>query len=182
MFFQMTPATDHIYARVRDRAASHESDGHDFIEDIWRESAAYLDVDLAQRAPAIGLVPSFCEMYFAHALKFAGIKLVTRSERSPKRQGPDLFARDPDVWIEAAAATPGTGPDKLEWGHGKVPNDRFILRLTEEIEKKIEQLQRHIDRGYIRAGQSTVIAVSGAMLPYRYSEAFVPRVVRAVFG
>jgi len=39
-----------------------------------------------------------------------------------------------------------------------------------------------MEPGYIRPGQSSVIAISGAMLPYRFSEALVPRIVRAVFG
>jgi hypothetical protein len=121
-------------------------------------------------------------MYVAHALKSGGVKLVPRVSRTPQRKGPDLFATVPDVWIEVAAATPGTGADKLEWGHGQVPDDRFILRLSETVVKKAEQLRTHIQLGYIRPGQSTIIAISGAMLPYRYSESLVPRIARSVLG
>jgi len=88
----------------------------------------------------------------------------------------------PDVWIEATAATPGTAADALEWGNGRVPNDRFILRLREAIDKKSFQLAEHARRGYIKAGQATVIAISGALLPYCWSEPLIPRIVSAVLG
>lgn len=159
-----------------------EADGRSFIERIWQDCAQYLDTDLAERAPANGLVSAFWEIYLAHALKTNGARLVPRSKRMPKREGPDLFAEMPDVWTEAYAATPGKAADALEWGHGRVPNDRFILRLCEAIDKKGVQLAEHRRRGFIKTAQATVIAISGAMLPYRWSEPLVPRIVSAVLG
>jgi hypothetical protein len=182
MFFQTSVATDPIYERMRDRPGSHEIEGRRFIDLLWEDSAPFLDVDLAERAPANGLVPSFWEMYLAHALKTNGMNLVPRSRRVPKHKGPDLFAETPDVWVEAVAATPGTGPDSLTWGSCRTPIDRFVLRLRTAIQYKAMQLKKHVNLGYIKPGQSTVIAVSGAMLPYRYGELPVPFIVRAVLG
>lgn len=84
------------------------------------------------------------------------------------------------------AATPGCGPDGLEWAEPlkvtDIPVDRVVLRLRTAIEYKAEQLKKHIARGYIKTGQAIVIAVSGAILPYRYSEELTPFIVRAVLG
>ncbi len=186
LFFRATSRAEPIYARVRDRAKSQELEGRAFIERIWSESAQYLDPDLADRAPSNGLVPSFWEIYLAHALKTYGIALVPRSKRNPKLKGPDLFAESPDVWLEAVAATPGEGPDALEWAEPfkgtNVPVDQFVLRLRTAIESKAEQLKRHTADEYVKASHATVVAVSGAMLPYRIDGQPIPYVVRAVLG
>lgn len=182
MFFQGCIATDSIYRRVRDCPVSYEVKGREFIEEIWRDSAQYLDPDLAQRAPSSGLVSAFWEMYLTHALKSYGVALVPRSRRIPKLRGPDLFAESPDVWIEAVAATPGEGHDMLQWGCNNVPVDQFVLRLRTAIEAKSAQLKRHIAEGYIKASHATVIAVSGAMLPYRIEGQRIPHIVRALLG
>jgi hypothetical protein len=115
LFFQAMESAEPIYRRVRDHAVSHELKGRAFIEEIWQDSAPYLDPDLAERAPSNGLVSAFWEMYLTHALKTHGIALVPRNSRTPKRRGPDLFAATPDVWIEAVAATLGDGPDERKW-------------------------------------------------------------------
>jgi hypothetical protein len=149
---------------------------------MWKSCAQYLDGNLAQRAPTNGLVSSFWELYLAHALETHGVRLVSRSRRVPRREGPDLFAESPDVWVEAVAATPGTGLDALASRDGNLPIDQFVLRLREAIDKKSVQLAEHARRNYIRTGQATVIAISGALLPYRCNEQPVPYVVRAVLG
>jgi type I restriction enzyme S subunit len=77
---------------------------------------------------------------------------------------------------------PGEGPDRLEWFDGQVPEERVKLRLRNAIEAKAIQLKKHLDCGYIRAGQPAVIAVSGAMLPYCFCGYPVPFIVGAVFA
>jgi hypothetical protein len=186
LFFQTTEFAEPIYRRVRDRAESHELKGREFIEEIWLDSAQYLDPDLAERAPSIGLMSAFWEIYLAHALKTHHVALVPRNERDPKLKGPDLFAQSPNVWLEAVAATPGDGPDALEWGEpfkcNSVPVDQFVLRLRTAIEAKAAQLKRHVAKGYVKSSHATVIAVSGAMLPYRIEGQPIPYIVRAVLG
>ena len=182
MFFQTGGVAESIYARVRDGIKEHELPGRAFIEELWASAAPFLDPDLAARAPSNGLVPSFWELYLAHVLKQQGIRVVPRNERSPRRKGPDLFAQSPSVWIEAVAATPGIGPHALQWGEGKVPDTKILLRLGTAVSAKVVQLKKHGDAGFVRQDQATVIAVSGAMLPYRFSEERVPRVVRTVLG
>jgi hypothetical protein len=186
LFFRTAKSTDAIYNRVRDRVVSHELQGRAFIEEIWQDSAQYLDPDLAERAPSNGLVSAFWEIYLAHALRTHGVGLVPRSRRNPKLKGPDLFAESPNVWIEAVAARPGEGPDTLKWGEPlkvtRVPVDQFVLRLRTAIECKASQLKGHIAKGYVKSSHAIVIAVSGAMLPYRIEGQPIPYVVRAVLG
>lgn len=185
-FGQQTAPTDPIYAMTASSGEDPHPHAREFIEGLYKETAEYLDPDVAERAPTSGLTPAFAEMYVAFALKRNGICLVPRGRRKPKRNGPDLLAEDPDVWIEVVAATSGRGADRLQTPVSgicyKVPTDPYVLRLRSVIEEKAGKLDTYIKREYIRDGQAAVIAICGALLEYRYSELPVPRIVRALYG
>ncbi len=184
-FFQHREARDPIYTRTRDSNESHLVDARRFIEHIWQECGQFVDVNAAERASQ-ALAPVFWELYLAYSLKSAGIELVPRTGRIPAREGPDLRARQPEVWLEAVAPTCGEGPDALRPptpGEAfKVPTDAFVLRLRSVIEDKAAQLKKHADRGLIKDGQASIIAISGIRLQHSFSELPVPRIVRSVLG
>jgi hypothetical protein len=185
-FSQGTVPTDPIYARTLTSSSEPHPQAREYLEQLYAENAPFLDPDLAERAPTNGLASAFFEMYVAQILRANGLALVPRSRRVPKLTGPDLLAEHPQVWIEAVTAQRGVGPDGLRSPEpGKVydvPTTAYILRLRSAIEYKAEQLKHHIQLGYIKDGQAAVIAVSGALLEFRYSELPVPRIVRALFG
>jgi hypothetical protein len=185
-FSETSIATDEIYRVTQESQSKPYPEAREFIEHIYQETHAFLDPDLAERAPTNGLASACSEMYLAYTLKEQGLALVPRSCRVPRRAGPDLFTERPDVWIEAVIATNGDGPDRLQAPEpGKVysiPDNDYVLRLRSSFEDKAAKIEGYMKRGYIRDGQAAVIAISGALLEFRFSELPIPRLVRALFG
>jgi hypothetical protein len=128
----------------------------------------------------------FWELYLAHALSTSGVSLQPQARTKKNQKGPDLFATNPDVWIEAIMPGPGTGPDAMEYPPmGKAydaPVDSFILRLRSAFETKARVMTGYMKAGPIQPGQAGVIAISGAMLPTAIGEAPVPRILKALLG
>jgi hypothetical protein len=155
------------------------------MEALWRGCAAFLDPDTLQRA-TVSMPPVFWELYLAHTLKSSGISLRPQARTKKNQKGPDLFAANPDVWIEAVMPGLGTGPDAMEYPPmGKVyatPVESFILRLRSAFEEKARVMTEYMKAGPIQPGQATVIAISGALLPTAIGEGPVPRILKAILG
>jgi hypothetical protein len=184
LFFQPGVCND-LYCKMRDGPEDRFVKGRQYLERIWHEGAQYVDPDSAEKATR-ELASVFWELQLAYAVKCAGKRLVRRDlMRYVKNEGPDLFADEPAVWLEAVVVRCGTGPDALQYPEmGKVYNyspDGVVLRLRSVIKDKSEQLKRHVDNGIIKPGQATVIAISGVTLPHRWSGANPPEIVRAVY-
>lgn len=182
-FFRSGEVTDSDYRILRDGDRNIIEEGREFVEAIWKECRAFVDQNLPEKART-SYAAAFWELYLAHSLLDAGISLVPRAEREPARHGPDLLARGPTVWLEASAPTSGKGRDAVpepEFGTVRaVPDDEIILRYRQAISSKLDQLARHKDRGWVRPGDSVVIALSGARIPSARLEMTIPRIVRSV--
>jgi hypothetical protein len=174
-----------IYCRTRDKTDKHNSRGRDFMEAMWLECAAWLDPDTLQRA-TLDMPPVFWELYLAHTLRGAGIRLHAQTRTKSNKRGPDLFATNPDVWIEAVMAQMGTGPDAMQYPPMgvayDVPVKPFVLRLRNAIETKAAVMATYIRDGLIRPDQATVIGISSAVLPTAIGEGPIPRILQAVLG
>ncbi len=111
----------------------------------------------------------FWELYLAHTLKSSGISLQPQTRTKQNQKGPDLFAANPDVWIEAVMARIGTGQDAMEYplmgAAYDTPVDPFILRLLSVLRTKALRMKQYMTSGQIQSGHATVIAISSAMLP-----------------
>ena len=57
-----------------------------------------------------------------------------------------------------------------------------MLRLRSVIDYKASKLRSYIDDGVISSAETTVIAISGAKLEFRYQEGNIPYAARVVFG
>ena len=186
MFFRPGPASDPIYCTSRDGVGEHFVKGRAYLEHIWQEVGEYVDDDAAEKAMS-NLLPVFWELQVAYALKSAGKCLVPRAQRAYKKHGgPDLLIADtPDVWVEAVVVGAGTGPDALQYPElNKVydyQSEGVLLRLRSAIQEKSVKIQQYIGKGIITPDQATVIAISGLILPYRYSGIFPPEIVRSVY-
>jgi hypothetical protein len=184
-FFTPGDFTCPIYCRTRDATDEHNTRGREFMEALWRDCAAFLDPDTSERAtrsmPAV-----FWELYLAHTLNSSGISLQPQLRTRQNQKGPDLFAANPDVWIEAIMPEGGTGPDAME--HPPVgeaydtPVGSFILRLRGAFGEKARKMKDYIKAGPVQPGQATVIAISSALLPTAVGEGPVPRILRAILG
>jgi hypothetical protein len=185
MFFKPGNFPCPIYCRTRDKTDEHNTLGREFMEAMWRDSGVFLDADALQRA-TLCMPAVFWELYLAHTLKSCGISLQPQARTKKNQKGPDLFAANPDVWIEAVMPGPGTGPDAMEYPPMGVaydtPVDSFILRLRQAFETKADVMTKYVNEGPIRSGQATVIAISSALLPTAIGEGPVPRILKAVLG
>jgi hypothetical protein len=166
-FFTPGGAPCPICCRTRDSAEGHHAGGRAFIERLWQECAPFVDANATDHARQ-DMPPVFWELYLAHVLRRAGISIMPQQRTKKTQRGPDLFAKNPDVWIEAVVPTPGTGQDGLKAPQlGKVydiPIEPFVLRLRTVIAVKAKIINAYIRDGTITQGQATVIAVSGMLL------------------
>jgi hypothetical protein len=174
-----------IYCRTRDETDKYNTLGREFMEGLWRDCGTFLDPDTLQRATQ-SMPTVFWELYLAHTLNSSGISLQPQARTKQNQKGPDLFAANPDVWIEAIMPGLGTGPDAMEYppmGEAyDIPVDSFILRLTHAFYTKARKMSEYMKAGPIQPGQATVIAISGAMLPTAIGEGPVPRILKAILG
>lgn len=155
------------------------------MEMLWRECGEFLDPDTLTRA-TVSMPAVFWELYLAHALKAAGVSLQRQPRTKKHREGPDLFASEPDVWIEAVQPELGAGPDAMEYPPMgvayDVPVDSFILRLRSAFEAKARVMAEYARTGSVQPGQAKVIAISSARLPTAIGEGPVPRILQAILG
>jgi hypothetical protein len=153
------------------------------MEAMWHECEEFLDPGTLQRA-TLSMPTVFWELYLAHTLKSSGISLQPQARTKQNQKGPDLFAANPDVWIEAVMPERGDGPDAMDLPPmGKVydaPMDSFILRLRSAFETKAGKMTEYMRSGLIRPEQAAVIAISGAMLPTAIGEGPIPRILKAI--
>jgi hypothetical protein len=121
-----------IYCRTRDKTDEHNSSGRAFMETLWRDYGIFLDPDVLQRA-TLNLPAVFWELYVAQTLHSSGINLQPQARTKQNKKGPDFFAANPDVWIEAVMPEMGNGADAVpvqELGVAyEVPVEPVILRL-----------------------------------------------------
>lgn len=120
------------------------------MKSLWLERADFLDPKTLQRATQ-SMPTVFWELYLAHTLNRSGISIQSQMRTKKNQKGPDLFASNPDVWIEAIMPGLGTGPDAMEYpslGEAyDTPVDTFILRLRHAFETKAGVMARYITTG-----------------------------------
>ena len=182
-FFTDGAAADPIYKRVRDGTNSRLCEARCFIEQMWAECSQFIDPDAPERAKR-DYTSVFGELHFAYTLHSAGISLVARANRTPSRKGPDLQSENPPIWIEVVTPAAGEGPDGLIEPQPdkvqRVPTDAYLLRLLNSVAEKSKRFNAYRVQGTIPSTDATVIAISGARLPYRFNEGPIPWIVQAV--
>jgi hypothetical protein len=187
-FFQATTVgRDPLYCDISKADNKYFLKARTLVETMWEECGQFLDPDLIDRATKDDFYTVWWELYLTYVLKRAGISLVPMKERVREKKGvPDLLARSPRTWIEAVMPTPGDGPDGLiEPPEGKaysVPTDLIALRLCSAIQCKMDKFSHYLEHRVIQPGDATIIALSGARLPFRFTEQQVPSIVRALYG
>jgi hypothetical protein len=186
-FFQGTDGVkDRLYRDIRSAPNPHLQKAQRLTECMWASCAQFVDDNARERAKKDDFYAVWWELYVAYALSSSGISLVPTKDRRPSagKGRPDLLTSNPRIWIEAVMPHPGTGPDALSEppmdGVYSVPTEAYVLRLRTAIEEKVFKLDQYRKEGTIQSGDATIIAVSGARLPFRFSEPPIPRIVRAI--
>ena len=183
-FFGDGVAVDPVYNAILRADSEHARQVKYLIEFLWQATAPHVDDDI-QRKAAVRFHPHWWEMYVAGCLLQAGVALVPRSRRSRRNAGPDLQVETPTVWIEAVAATSGTGADAVvEAASGiahDVPDDGVKLRILSAIADKVSKFEQYVDEGIVSPTDPCVIAVNTGAVPWGRKEREVPRIVRCLF-
>ena len=163
----------------------HLERARQLTETMWSACYEYIDQDAPLRARD-DFQSVWWELYLATSFRRAGIELTSWDKRAPTIGIPDVVAINPRVWIEAVMPWIGEKSDQLkEPPPGEVynvPHDQFVLRLTAAIQEKAKKFDTYIENGTVQPSEPMVIAVSGGRLPFKFSDAPVPRIVRALFG
>lgn len=188
-FYGRDVVTNPLYCKIRSERSRFDRKAKRLTERMWANCCQFIDANAVERARTDDFYPVWWELYVAYALSRAGVSLVPSKERPCVGRGlPDLLAANPRIWIEAVMPQPGTGADALieppddSNAAFSVPAVEFVLRLRTAVQEKSAKLYQYIKDGTIQPSEATVIAVSGARLPFRFTDYPVPNIVRAVLG
>lgn len=170
---------DELYRIVRDEPRSARFRA--LAEQLWAFFEPFADEDFTL-AIAKDFHARFWEMYLAFGLNAQGHRVLPAI-----KPGPDLRIEGPErsIWLEAVAATKGSGPDQVpEMVLDKVqdvPDELIVLRLRQSIDEKFRKLKRYLEKGIVAPTDPFVIAVNGRAVPFAFLEGEVPRILKALF-
>lgn len=183
-FFDVTSGSDSTYEALRAPEHPNSARAREYFETLWSTAAPFLDDNIRANARA-QFHQSYWEVYLTAALLQLGIRLVPRAERGRHMGGPDLLQREPRVYYEAIALTPGATTDAVtEAPPGvvrDVPDDAISLRLTSGLSEKVRKYVGYREKRAIAFDVPYVIAINAGAVPGSRKEMSLPRIVRTVF-
>ncbi len=180
---------DHVgadveYGNLHSPEHAHEIEARERVEALWLRANQFLDADIREAAQN-DLIGRYWEMYLAAAILDAGLPLVPNKKRNLAKGGPDFVVAPPSIYVEAIAARPGAGPDRVteaELGVVRsVPKAEITLRLRAAIAEKHMKYQGYRKNGVLSSSDPYVVAINGARLPSSRGEPDVPWIIGAVF-
>ena len=155
-------------------------------EKLWRQYHPYADsqflIEIRKNFHA-----RFWEMYLTCALlKYAPSNCYSLTCPKP---GPDIRLEHEGrvIWIEAVVATDGTPgrADSITAPElnvvSTVPDEKIILRYTNALTEKNKKYLCYLSNGIIKKDDAFIVAVNGSPLSYRWADAEMPRILKAVF-
>jgi type I restriction enzyme S subunit len=179
-------APDPAYINLRNAASPEAKVGHDFTERLWDQYHLHADSHFLAEIKR-DFIARFWEMYLTCAL----LQHAQQHgyEVSCPKPGPDVLIKHEGrrIWIEAVTATDGQvgKPDSVippELGKGgTVPDEQLILRYRSAIEAKHLKHLCYLSNGILSREDPYIIAVNGYALSYRWADAEMPRILKAVF-
>jgi hypothetical protein len=163
--------------------ACDDSEARLFVENLWNRYKDHADKDFPQKI-ATRFHDHFWEMYLACTLKDNGNDLLIKT----RWKGPDIEIKSADfsrIWVEAIAATPGYGEDrvhlpKLDNEMIYVPQEQIVLRYTTAIDAKYKKYTYYKNENIIGISEPYIIAVNGNKVPCA-SDDENPYIVQALF-
>lgn len=153
-------------------------------EYLWNNFKPFADKNFIS-AFALNPDQRFFEMYLANLLTSWGYELCDRK----RTMGPDLKiqAANKTIWIEAS--TPNSGetenavPSMEE--HNRfmpIPEEKIILRYTNSIQIKNEQISKYKESSIVKNGDVCVIAINGGRIEMqKFVSGPLPTIVKSVF-
>jgi hypothetical protein len=155
-----------------------------FVENLWNRYNRYADKDFTQKI-ATRFNDHFWEMFLTCTLEDNGNDLLPKTQR----KGPDIAIKSANfsrIWIEAIAASPGFGEDRVPLPNLDldnkmglfVPEERIVLRYTTAIDAKHKKYIQY-RKDVVSESEPYVIAVNGNKVPYARDDE-IPYIVQAV--
>ena len=151
-----------------------------FVDSLWQKYAPFADKHF-QTECGKAFLQRYWEMYLTMSLEKQGFGIES------KDHGPDVrISKDEHVcWVEAIAATAGSGPDAVpEMKHDgtawRVPNEQIILRLTSAFVEKFGKYEKYLAKNIVGPNDPFVIAINGRGIPFWQVCPNLPRIVSAV--
>lgn len=158
-------------------------EAREFVESLWKEYREFADKDYAQKI-SFEFHNRFWEMYLTCTLKSLGKNILPKI----REEGPDIEIDNSGshIWVEAVAASPGEGPNKVPtpkvnqlWF--RVPEEQIVLRYTTVVDTKFQKYSGYKERQIISGSDPYVIAVNGYKVPLSWdSSDELPFIVQAV--
>lgn len=158
-------------------------DVKEFVEKLWSDYEPFADKDFTKHIP-IEFHSRFWEMYLTCTLKKLGKAIMPKK----RIKGPDIGIENihSHIWVEAVAAKPGEGVNKIsplapEQMVFRVPEEQIVLRYTSVIDTKFRAYSRYIEKQIIADSDPYVIAVNGNKVHFSYDDIDeIPYIVQAV--
>lgn len=179
------PGTDKVYEALRAGTNLRCQEAKHFVEELWKKTAPYLDSDLPSHM-GCEFHQRFWEMYLAATILSTDAHLRPRTSTRTSA-GPDLCINDEPgkpIWIEAVAASRGSGPDAVQRDVFDrvcdVPDDEIKLRLLNAFDQKYHKGRKYVEQGIIGVSDPYVIAINAGTIPSADAEREPPRIVRTL--
>ena len=179
-------ASDPAYINLRCAASPDAKIGHDFTEQLWDQYHPYADDHFLTE-----IKRDFHARFWEMCLTCA---LLQRAQQqgytvSCPKPGPDVLIEHEGrrIWVEAVIATDGEAgkPDSVtppELGKAStVPDEKIILRYRSAIGAKHLKHAGYLSNRIVSRDDPYIIAVNGYALSYRWADAEMPRILKAVF-
>ena len=180
---------DTPYAACRDHVTKREA--RERLEAAWSETRAYMGDDEAHfltRFRGRRFHSAAWELYLRRVLLDVGLPLEKTASA-----GPDVCTviDGRRTWIEATTVEPGepnladsvVTRGATERGFSLFPVEQLILRLTNTLDSKLEQVRGWIDRDIVQSGDAMVLALNyGTILDADLHDHEVPALIQAVFA
>jgi hypothetical protein len=184
--FSPGDASDAAYRNLRGRVSPDAQAGRLFAEQLWGQYFPYADEHFLGEIRH-DFAARFWEMYLTCAL-LENAQAYEYSVCCPK-PGPDvlLTLNGHRVWVEAVSATNGDPkkPDSIVEPNLSqvftVPDQKIILRYTNAIAEKHNKYLNYRKDGIVSEADAYIVAVNGWPLSYKWADAEMPRVLKAVF-
>jgi hypothetical protein len=189
-FFGPGDAPDPLYTACREHGSKRSVKRR--IERMWTAYEPYCPDQHFLRDARSHFVARTWEMYVAVSLLRSGHQLS-----KPPGHGPDLRTSigGAPFWVEAVAALPGTGPDKVAgrkdrgrhdgnvWlGHAP-SEESLLLRIAGAVGEKHRKVREYESAGVTCSAEPFVIAVTlGGIVDADVSSPLLPLAVKFAFG
>jgi len=152
-----------LYGRIRDYENDFSVKSQ--IESYWIEYKPYAPQNFLDK---VQIDENFHQRWWEMFLGVGLLNLNFNIKTSHIEKGPDFKIVLPlqIIWIEAVAPNVGDGKDAVPelYGVHNLPENEFLLRLTNSLNYKMDVFNKYIEKGIVSNNDYCIIALSSCTL------------------